>query len=212
MGRKSSVVVAVGAGLLLWRVLKAITIPVSPDDCVVVFQVRRRRVLFTTDDGCRESVRSNRPLDFFLRRVLRLYSQHHLCFPRTSFITTFTMPKTALEPPGEMARLTVKHVHTSDGMVDIVLDVQYVIPFGGLERYLAAVGPYPPTELIAAIAAQVMKVTCAEVSMGILLSRTRRDGVFMMSFRERFQTKLLSMAAVELHDVTVNSVTMLNCD
>eukprot|EP00796_Vickermania_ingenoplastis_P010768 gene10768-7496_t len=178
------------------------TVAVHPKCSAALFETRRRRMVFTTEDSRR---RQDNVL-LSVARMLGLYSSSHLIVPPSSWFGTFTVPTSVLDPPGESVTLHMTGVQTTDGAVNMVMTVRYTIPFGELERYLAAVGPKEPTAVIASAAATVLRLTSAEVSVGILLSRSRRDGAFMASFRRHLATKLSSDAAIQLHDISIERV------
>lgn len=190
--------------------------PLAPasqcESTAIVFDVRRRRVLYTTED-------SERPLPESAGRLrrwsgaLRLQSNSFIfCpLPRT-FFSLFVLPRQVFTPPGVTVKCHLHGIEAIDGVVSMEVEVGYVVPFEEIDRYLAAVGPQPPTEMIALIAAQVFRVNSASVSVGILLSRSRRDSKLMYSFRQHLETKLRSEAAIQMCSLSVVKVELLNCD
>lgn len=204
-----------GTGLLcLWRLSQACTVPVHPRCITVIYETRRKTILCTSADGKQRASQLPRVTHFspflYLGSLLLFHSGSRLLIPPSSFFGVFTMPITALEDPGESVHCTVEAVEVCDGAVTIALTVQYIISLDELERYLAAVGPEPPNEVIAKAAAQVARLRCTDLSAGILLSKSRRDGIFMDPYKDHLASKLMSEAAVEVKGVFIDAVSLVD--
>lgn len=221
-----TVLLAVSTGVCVWKGFKACQQKVAPDCAAIVFQYRRRKVLYTTEDNMRlfpdpnnqrnkhnnaakTNNANNTSMFRRLSRALHLQTPSHIFVPPLTSFGVFTVPAAVFDIPGEAVPCLMNGVRTTDGSVRISLRVFYCIPFEDLDRYLAAVGPKAPNEIIAIAAAQVLRAKSAGVSVGILLSRSRRDGLFMTSFRDTLSTKLMSEAAIELCDIIVDKVEAL---
>lgn len=204
-----------GAGLLcVWKVVQTCSVPVHPRCITVVYDTRRKTVLCTSAD--REMRKEVLPRvshfspTLYLGSALMYCSRTRLLVPPSSFFGVFTLPRGVFELPGESVNCAVEEVAVCDGVVNLMVTVFYTIPFAQLERYLAAVGAEPPNEVIAKAVAHVARVRCAEQSAGILLTKARREGVFMGPFKDHLAAKLMSEAAVMVSDVTVESVNLLD--
>lgn len=204
-------VVAAGA-LCLWKLHRSCSVKVHPNCVAVVYDTRRRSILRTTADNDfhREGLpRTDHfsPLLYissvFLRRSSTLF------VPPSSFFGCFTLPRSVFEPPGEAVDCTVEHLQLPDGAVDLYLTIRYILPFSQLERYLSAVGPQPPNERITVAAANVLRAHSADLSVGLLLSRSRREAMFMEGYRDHLATKLLSEVAVKLVDVVIENAELI---
>ncbi|CCW64226.1 unnamed protein product [Phytomonas sp. EM1] len=199
--------------LCLWKVCRVCSIEVHPK-CVTVVYDRRRKTIFATSvdrerkRGELSRTRYYSPL-YYLSALFMLSNHSLIMVPPSSFYGTFTLPKSVLSPPGEAVECSIKNIQASDGAVDMVLTIRYVIPFDQLERYLAAVGPQPPNEAIAMAAAHVARVRCVDFSIGILISLSRREAVFIQVYREHLATKLMSEIAVRLTDLKIENVELL---
>jgi hypothetical protein len=186
---------------------------VHPRCVSVVYDTRRKTVLCTSADGELPHDTLPRVSHFsptlYLTSMLMCCSRTRVFVPPSSFFGVFTLPRGVFELPGESVNCAVEGVAVSDGAVNMMVTVFYTIRFDQLERYLAAVGPVPPNELIGKTVAHVARLRCAELSAGILLSKGRRDGVFIAPFREHLTVKLMSEAAVSVSDVVVEKVSLL---
>ncbi|KAK7194878.1 hypothetical protein NESM_000409000 [Novymonas esmeraldas] len=205
-------VVSAGA-LCLWKVVQTCSISVHPRCITLVYDTRRKTLVCTSAD--RERRRDALPrvshfsVSLYLSSALLSCTRTRLFVPPSSFFSVFTLPRGVLEEPGESCNCAVEEVAVRDAAVTMMVTVSYTIPFEQLERYLAAVGPVPPNEVIAKAVAHVARVRCAEQSAGILLSRSRRDSVFMPLFRGHLASRLMSDAAVRVSDVAVETVVLL---
>lgn len=205
-------VIAVGV-LTLWKVVRTCSVQVHPKCVTVVYDTRRRTVLCTSAD--REMRRQGLPRVtrfsplLFLSGMLIYSHTSLLVVPPSSFFGAFTLPKSVFKAPGESVGCLVESIQVSDGAVDMALTISYIIPMEQLERYLAAVGPRPPNEVIGIAAADVARVRCADFSVGILISRARRDSIFAAPFREHLASKLMSEAAVCVVDAVVDNVELV---
>lgn len=205
--------VAAAGVLCLWKVVQTCSVPVHPRCVSVVYDTRRKTVLCTSAD--REIPHDALPRvshfspALYLTSALMYCSRTRLFVPPSSFFGVFTLPRGVFELPGESVNCAVEGVAVCDGSVNMMVTVFYTIQFDQLERYLAAVGPVPPNEVIAKTVAHIARVRCNELSAGILLSKNRREGVFMGPFREHVSAKLMSEAAVSVSDVIVEKVVLL---
>ncbi|CAG9567071.1 conserved hypothetical protein [Leishmania major strain Friedlin] len=202
-----------GAGLLcLWKAFQICSVPVHPRCVTVVYDTRRKTVLCTSAD--REMRRGSLPrvshfnVSMYFGSALMYWSGTRLLVPPSSFFGVFTLPRSVLEEPGESVNCAVEEVAVRDGTVNMMVTVFYTIPFDQVERYLAAVGPEPPNEVIGKAVAHIARVRCAEQSAGILLSKTRREA-FMGPYKDHLTSKLMSEAAVLVRDVAVENVVLL---
>ncbi|KAG5508626.1 hypothetical protein JIQ42_08413 [Leishmania sp. Namibia] len=203
-----------GAGLLcLWKVVQVCSVPVHTRCVTVVYDTRRKTVLCTSAD--REMHRDSLPrvshfaASLYFGSTLMYWSRTRLLVPPSSFFGVFTLPRGVFEKPGESVNCAVEEVAVSDGLVNMAVTIFYTIPFDQIERYLAAVGPEPPNEVIGKAAAHLARVRCAEQSAGILLSKARREAVFLDPYKDHLTSKLMSEAAVLVSDVAVESVVLL---
>lgn len=205
-------VTAVGA-LCLWKVAQTCSVPVHPRCVSVVYDTRRKTVLCTSAD--REIPHDALPRVSHFSPALYITSAWMYCsrtrlfVPPSSFFGVFTLPRGVFEEPGESVNCAVEGVAVCDGSVNMMVTVFYTIRFDQLERYLAAVGPVPPNEVIGKTVAHVARVRCTDLSAGFLLSKNRRDGVFTGPFRAHLVSKLMSEAAVSVTDVIVEKVVLL---
>ncbi|KEG10160.1 hypothetical protein DQ04_04101030 [Trypanosoma grayi] len=196
-----------------WKICSRCLLRVHPSCVTVVYETRRNSILSSSmDKGHKASdelpqISHFRPAMYVIGMLL-YRSKSLVVVPPSSFFSTFTLPRTVLDEQGdgEAVDCTVEGIHVTDGEMRMVLTLRYCIPFDQLERYLAAVGPAPPNERIAVAAAAVAKARGAELSVGLILNRSRRDAVFLAPFREHLSSKLMSEAAVKLIDATVESV------
>nr|CCM12478.1 hypothetical protein, conserved [Leishmania guyanensis] len=205
---------AVGAGLLcLWKAIQICSVPVHPRCVTVVYDTRRKTVLCTSAD--REMHRESLPrvshfgVSLYFGSAMMYWSRTWLLVPPSSFFGVFTLPRGVFEEPGESVNCVVEEVAVRGGSVNIMATVFYTISFDQMERYLAAIGPEPPNEVIGKAVAHVARVRCAEQSAGILLSKTRREATFMGPYKDHLTSKLMSEAAVLVNDVVVESVVLL---
>ncbi|KPA73146.1 hypothetical protein ABB37_10094 [Leptomonas pyrrhocoris] len=205
--------VAAAGALCLWKVIQTCSVPVHPRCVSVVYDTRRKTVLCTSADREMRADALPRVVHFspalYLSSALMYCSRTRLFVPPSSFFGVFTLPRGVFEEPGEAVNCAVEGIAVSDGSVNMMVTVFYTIPFEQMERYLAAVGPVPPNEVIAKTVAHVARLRCAELSAGILLSKNRRDGVFMGPFKEHLTWKLMSEAAVAVSDVVVEQAILL---
>ncbi|EPY33366.1 hypothetical protein STCU_02262 [Strigomonas culicis] len=147
---------------------------------------------------------------FYLSKLSIYCSSSLVIVPPSSFFGVFTLPRSVFQEPGEAADCTVENVKVTDGTVDMILTIYYTIPFELLERYLAAVGPQAPNEIIAVAAAQIARLRGSEASVGILISKARRDAVFAPPYCSHLATKLMSEAAIRLIKVTFDKVELIH--
>ncbi|CCW71278.1 unnamed protein product [Phytomonas sp. Hart1] len=199
--------------LCLWKVCRICSIEVHPKCVTVVYDRRRKTIFATSADRERKRGELSRakyynPL-YYLSTFFMSINHSMIMIPPSSFYGAFTLPRSVLEPPGEAVECSIKDIKASDGAVEMVLTIRYVIPFDQLERYLAAVGPQPPNQAIAIAAAHVARIRCADISIGILISLTRREGVFTMVYRNHLAMKLMSELAVRLIDMKIENVELL---
>ncbi|GET85361.1 hypothetical protein, conserved [Leishmania tarentolae] len=204
-----------GVGLLcLWKVLQICSVPVHPLCVTVVYDTRRKTIVCTSADAAMS--RDSRPrashvkASRHLGSTLMYWGRTRLLVPPSSFFGVFTLPRSVFEDPGESVNCVVEEVAVRDGSVNMMVTVCYTIPFDQMERYLAAVGPEPPNEMIGKAVAHVARVRCAEQSAGILLSKARREA-FMGPYKDHLTSKLMSEAAVLVRDVAVERVVLLEC-
>ncbi|EKG05366.1 hypothetical protein TCSYLVIO_003558 [Trypanosoma cruzi] len=199
------------------RICRRCIVRVHPSCVTIVYETRRKTILTTSMDkerGANDDMTHFchfRPLMCMIRYFL--YSSKSLVvLPPTSFFGAFTLPRAVLEECGEGRAVdcTVEAIQVTDGYVRMVLTIRYCIPFQQLERYLAAVGPMPPNERIAMAAAAAAKTRAAELSVGLIINKSRREDSFLVSFREHLASKLISEACVKLIDATVESAEI--CD
>lgn len=197
--------------LCLYKLYKVCSVKVVPGCVTVVYDTRRKTVLCTSIDKQMKRAYSP-PINHFSPLLyfssLFVYSTGDtVVSPPSPFFGTFTLPKSVFRPDEcEALNFTLENVPTMDGVALIIFTIRYTIPFDQLDRYLAAVGPRPPNEVIGVAAAAVARMHCGEVSIGILLNKARRDSVFMKGFTEHLRTKLMSESAVQLQRVTVENV------
>lgn len=231
--RKHSIIPVVGVTAVTfvcaWKVIKHCTVPVDPHSTAIVYYTVRNQVLYTTDDPTRffdKRIRQTEETSFsfrnssmelvtptrfplllrYLCHTFHLYSDTYVVVPPSSFFSVFHVPKTMWEPPGEECTISVRSVPTIDGQVNIALLVRYCLSFEELERFLAAVGPQSPIERIAVLAAEVLRFKCSTVSIGLLLSRSRCEGLFLPSLREGVASRLRSVLAIDVLDVALEKV------
>lgn len=196
-----------------WKIVKTCSVKVHDKCITVVYETRRRTILCTSAD--REHRRRGLPRTthfsplIYISGLLIYSNTSLLVVPPSSFFGTFTLPKSVLKVPGETVNCAVEDVHVADGAVDMIVAISYTIPFEKLERYLSAVGPQPPNEVIGLAVADVARVRCAEVSVGILISKSRRENIFMEPFREHLASKLMSEAAVNVVAVDIENVELI---
>lgn len=205
--------VAAAGVLCLWKAVQICSVPVHPRCVSVVYDTRRKTVLCTSADRemCKDSLPrvSHFSPALYLTSAIVCCSRTRLFVPPSSFFGVFTLPRGVFELPGESVNCAIEGVAVCDGAVNMMVTIFYTIPFEQMERYLAAVGPVPPNEVIGKTIAHVARLRCAELSAGILLSKNRREGVFMGPFREHLASKLMSEAAVSVEDVIVEKVLLV---
>ncbi|KAG5512265.1 hypothetical protein JKF63_07787 [Porcisia hertigi] len=204
-----------GVGLLcLWKVVQICSVPVHPRCVTIVYDTRRKTVLCTSAD--RDMHRDSLPrvshfdVSLYFGSALMYWSRTRLLVPPTSFFGLFTLPRGVFEEPGESVNCVIEGVAVRDGSLNMMVTVFYTIPFNQIERYLAAVGPEPPNEVIGKAVAHVARVRCAEHSAGILLSKARREGLFMGPYKDHLTSKLMSEAAVLVSKVVVERVMLID--
>ncbi|KPI87854.1 hypothetical protein ABL78_3081 [Leptomonas seymouri] len=205
--------VAAAGALCLWKVIQTCSVPVHPRCVSVVYDTRRKSVLCTSADCEMRHDTLPRVSHFspvlYLTSAFMYCSRTRLLVPPSSFFGVFTLPRGVFTEPGESVNCTVEGVAVCDGSINMMVTVVYTIPFDQMERYLAAVGPVPPNEAIGKTVAHVARLRCAELSAGVLLSKHRRDGVFMEPFKAQLKSKLMSEATVLVSDVMVERVVLL---
>lgn len=228
--RKASLISVVGVtavtGIVIWRKIKECTVPVAPHETAIVYDTRRNRILYTTEDPVRV-IRNHFTLKelpaLFLRssnvvsmipqpsgtrirslfHALHLYSDTYIVVPPSPFYALFKLPKKIWAPPGETCIIHMMSLETKDGEVNVAIKLRYCISFESIERYIAAVGPQAPISRLNGLTSQVLRDKCAGVTVGTLTSRSRCATIFLPSFRETLASKVKSQLAVDLLEVTV---------
>lgn len=126
--------------------------------------------------------------------------------PPSSLFRVFVLPRAVFTRSGSVVSCAVAQVEVADGWVSMWLTVRYRIPFAQLERYLAANGPHAPHEAMAECVAEVVRTHAAHVSVGNLISHSRRQAVFMPDFTSHLYTRLMSETVVCILEVRVENV------
>nr|CCC92714.1 unnamed protein product [Trypanosoma congolense IL3000] len=188
---------------------------IAPNCVTVVYETRRKSILASSLE--REAgnelphVSPLRPIMYLVS--LLLYSSKTLILrPPTSLFSTFTLPRKVIDESngGETMTCAVEDVYVTDGTIRMVMTVRYCIPVDQLERYLAAVGPTPPTEHIGFAVADVARARGAELSVGLIINKSKRDAVFLEGFCTHLSSKLMSELCVKLLDVTVDTAEVVD--
>ncbi|EAN76450.1 uncharacterized protein TEOVI_000142300 [Trypanosoma equiperdum] len=204
----SFAVTAMGVACLV-KLYKRCFVRVPPHCVTVVYETRRNSILASSMEEANNElpqVSHFRPL-MYIVSLLLYRSKKLVIVPPTSFFSTFTLPCSVLDESGdgEVVDCTVEDIHVTDGSVRMVMTIRYCIPINELERYLAAVGPTAPNERIALAAAGAARARGAELSVGLIINKSKRDTAFLEPFRAHLSSKLMSESCVKVLDVVVEA-------